>query len=539
MRLRRIKLLIWSLLIAIYLIGCSQKKDASPDIYNKDVVSEDKSQNNSDDNPEDNNDYDNNEANATLEIVPVYLDNAQELIFTIEAEDGSFTGNVMIDSASSGYQGSGYVKGFEADDDSCTVAVSVEQDGRYDLNFISASIGGYKENYVYVDGESIGVIATDNKNFSDSILEHVYLTAGEHEITIKKYWGWIMLDKVELYSSKQINPDKYNIKPVLANKNASDITRRLMSYLCDIYDEYFLSGQYCDSGQYGKEFAVIRKATGQTPAILGLDFMEYTPSRIERGSIGKQTELAIDFWKDGGIVTFCWHWNAPGKYLTKEWYRGFYTEATNIDLKKIMNGQDEEGYELLMKDIDAIADELLKLQEAGVPILWRPLHEASGGWFWWGASGPEAYIELYKLLYERLTNEYQLNNLIWVWNGQAKDWYPGDEYVDIIGEDIYPGEKVYTSQVARYLRALDYTSSAKLTYLTENGCLFDPDLALRDGAMWGSWCTWGGEFVAKDIGIHTLSEKYTEKDMLIKVYSHEKVLNLEDLPDITAYPMGD
>ena len=95
-----------------------------------------------------------------------------------------------------------------------------------------------------------------------------------------------------------------------------------------------------------------------------------------------------------------------------------------------MNGEDEEGYELLMKDIDAIAQQLLILQEADVPILWRPLHEASGGWFWWGASGAEAYKQLYILLYDKLTNEYGLNNLIWLWNGQDADWYPGDEYVD-------------------------------------------------------------------------------------------------------------
>ncbi|TAH69558.1 MAG: beta-mannosidase [Anaerolineaceae bacterium] len=549
MKPRRIQLLIWSLLIATYLIGCDYKNDNNSDISNKGVVSDEKSHEDPDDNIDnninDNNisenkvDRDHNDDEIKPKLIPVYLDNDQELIYTVEAEDGIFTGNVMIESGASGYQGSGYVKGFEADEDTCTVKVSVKQDGMYDMNFISASIGGYKENYIYVDGENLGVISTDNKEFSDVVLERVYLTVGEHEVTVKKYWGWIMLDRVEVYTSRQINPDKYKIKPILANKNASENAKRLMSYLCDIYDEYFLSGQYCDTGRYGKEFVVINKTTGKTPAILGLDFIEYTPSRVEMGSKGSQTELAINFWKEGGIVTFCWHWNAPSKYLTKEWYRGFYTEATNINLKRIMDGQDKEGYDLLMKDIDAIAKELLKLQEAEVPILWRPLHEASGGWFWWGASGPEAYIELYKLLYERLTNEYQLNNLIWVWNGQDKDWYPGDEYVDIIGEDIYPGERVYTSQVARYLKALDYTSSAKLTYLTENGCLFDPDLAIRDGAMWGSWCTWGGEFVAKDIGIHTLSEQYTEADMLIKVYSHENVLNLEDLPNITTYPIGE
>jgi mannan endo-1,4-beta-mannosidase len=529
----RVSLIIMFLLIATYLIGCDFKSDSESLVSSKDGSSNEQSNDKTEDNSE--------KASVDIqpELVSVYLDSKRELIYSCEAEEGIFTGNVKVEAELASYSGTGYLKGFEADDDTCTITVSVDKDGMYDLNFISASVGGYKENYVYVDEENIGVISTDSKEFSDSILEHVYLTTGEHKVTVKKYWGWIMVDMVEVYTSRQINPEKYNIKPILANVNATEITKRLMSYLCDIYDENFLSGQYCDTGRFGKEFVVINKATGKTPAILGLDFIEYTPSRAENGSKGSQTELAINFWEEGGIVTFCWHWNAPSKYLTKEWYRGFYTEATNINLEKIMKGQDTEGYDLLMNDIDAIADELLKLQDAGVPILWRPLHEASGGWFWWGASGPEAYLDLYKLLYERLTNEYKLNNLIWVWNGQDKDWYPGDEYVDIIGEDIYPGERVYTSQVARYLKALDYTSSAKLTYLTENGCIFDPDLAIRDGAMWGSWCTWGGEFVAKDIGIHTLSEQYTEKEMLIKVYSHDSVLTLEDIPDLRTYPMGE
>jgi mannan endo-1,4-beta-mannosidase len=189
-----------------------------------------------------------------------------------------------------------------------------------------------------------------------------------------------------------------------------------------------------------------------------------------------------------------------------------------------------------MKDIDAIAEQLMILKEAGVPILWRPLHEASGGWFWWGASGPEAYKKLYILLYERLTGEYGLNNLIWVWNGQDAEWYPGDEYVDIIGEDIYHGEKVYTSQISSYLNAVkNYSKEMKMVYLTENGCLFDPDLARRDGAMWGIWCTWQGEFVAKNTAIFTLSEQYTEESIIKKVYEDKDVLSKADLPDLSTY----
>ena len=202
-----------------------------------------------------------------------------------------------------------------------------------------------------------------------------------------------------------------------------------------------------------------------------------------------------------------------------------------------MNGEDEEGYDLLMEDIDAIAQQLLILQDAKVPVLWRPLHEAGGGWFWWGAAGPEAYRQLYILLYDKLTNEYGLNNLIWVWNGQDKEWYPGDAYVDIIGEDIYPGERVYSSQVNKYLEAVNYTPDTKMTVLSENGCVPDPELMERDGAMWGFFCTWGGEFVVSDADDFALSEQYTEEAMLKNAYGSELVITLDELPDLKSYPI--
>lgn len=56
-----------------------------------------------------------------------------------------------------------------------------------------------------------------------------------------------------------------------------------------------------------------------------------------------------------------------------------------------MNGSDPKGYNALMSDVDEIAKQLKRLSDADVPVLFRPLHEASGGWFWWGADGSEAY----------------------------------------------------------------------------------------------------------------------------------------------------
>ena len=455
-----------------------------------------------------------------------------------EAERAQMSGGVKMRTNIKGYSGEGYATAFEKDDSKCLFTVEIPQDGFYDLNFISASgPNEYKENYVDVDGERIGIVSVNSATFTDSVCERVYMAKGTHTVAFIKYWGWTHLDRLQITLSNPISSDAYNIAPALVNKSADDNAKRLMKYLTDIYGTKFLSGQYCDTGANGKENFAIRTVTGKRPAVLGLDLMEATPSRVLNGSKDAAVDYAIEFDKMGGIVTFCWHWNAPEDYITDIWWRAFYTDATNIDLKRIMDGDDSKGYDLIIRDIDAIAEELKKLENAGVPVLWRPLHEASGGWFWWGAKGPEAYIQLWNLVYDRLTNVHGLNNLIWVWNGQDKAWYPGDATVDIIGEDIYPGEKVYASQMGRYLQALDYTDANKMIVLSENGVLFDPDLAIRDGAMWGFFATWGGEFVLKSDKLSVYSEQFTETAMLKKVYAHESVLTLEDLPDLKNYPV--
>lgn len=189
---------------------------------------------------------------------------------------------------------------------------------------------------------------------------------------------------------------------------------------------------------------------------------------------------------------------------------------------------------MLLRDMDAIALQLKRLQAAGVPVLWRPLHEASGGWFWWGARGADPYIRLWKLMYDRMTNLHKLNNLIWVWNGQHGDWYPGDEYVDIIGEDLYPSARDYSSQKGHFQRARSYTGQNKIIALSENGVLPDPDSMLKDQALWAWNCTWYGNFVymTEEDGRRTYSSTYTGREHLIKYYDHPLTVTKDELPNL-------
>ena len=90
------------------------------------------------------------------------------------------------------------------------------------------------------------------------------------------------------------------------------------------------------------------------------------------------------------------------------------------------------------------------MQDANIPVLWRPYHEMNGVWFWWGNKrGEQGFTKLWKMLFNRFTNHHKLNNLIWVWNANAprdipKDegfdyelFYPGHDYVDILATDVY------------------------------------------------------------------------------------------------------
>lgn len=453
---------------------------------------------------------------------------------TYEAENGKLSNDMSVISGGNASGGKSVGK-FENDRSYCQIKINVPSDGIYDIVIRSMGIGGSKENDIYTDGKKVGTFTSENNIFSDYTVSAVSLTKGDHNIRIITSWVWIELDKITVKTGAKISNSTYNVTSSLVNKNSTANTKKLYSFLKDSYGKYVITGQQCDGGINGNEFKAIKNLTGDYPALLGLDLMDYTPSRTAFGASSSAVEKAIEFANKGGIVTFCWHWNAPTEYLNSTanssdgWWGGFYTQSSKFDIAKVMNGQDAKGKKLLDRDIKEIAKQLKRLEKAGVPVIWRPLHEASGGWFWWGAKGSDAYKKLWKYLYKELTNTYGCNNLIWVYNGQSADWYPGDEYVDIVGEDIYPGNHVYDPQVSRFKQAINYGSKTKITALTENGCIFDIDSAVSINALWSWFMTWGGEFTVNG---SNYSEKYTEKSVIQKMYASKYSLTLGSLPKI-------
>ncbi len=453
-----------------------------------------------------------------------------------EAEQAALTGGnaVKTDIQASGWKA---VASFEGAEDTVTFTIEIPSDGVYDFTLVSKGIGGVKINNVLVDGQHQGTFESGELAYAEGHVRGVLLTAGQHTVTVTPSWGWMYLDCLKVTPAQGISDAVYEVSPALINPNATEQAKKLFAYLCECYGRVTLSGQVCDKGMKGPELSAIYEVTGKYPAILGLDMMDHAPSRLAWGGAGNATQQALAYHEAGGIITFCWHWSTPKAYIldgrdangNPRWWGSFYTENTTFDIEAIMNGSDPEGRASLDADIAGIAEQLLILQEAGVPVLWRPLHEASGGWFWWGAKGAEPCRQLWIYLYDQLTNVYGCNNLIWVWNGQNRDWYPGDEYVDIIGEDIYADKHAYSAQNSKFVEALEYSGTNKIIALTENGVLFDIDNVISTNARWAWFNTWSGDFVQKN---GRYSEEYTEEEILIKTYSSEHVITLDELPDL-------
>ncbi|HYO24389.1 MAG TPA: glycosyl hydrolase, partial [Lacipirellulaceae bacterium] len=394
-----------------------------------------------------------------------------------QAEASQLTG-VTISSAVSGFSGSGYVTGFDSSAGTDRVRWQVDvPNGLYEMWVGYRSPFGEKGYNFQVDGSAGSGMFNQSSSFSTDRAGLFNLTAATNTFQISQGWGYYDIDYVEFRPFVPPAPDPISAR--LVDPLADSRTRVLMSYLAEQYGKKTIAGQQHNGSQNlpfpGQSY--LDRSGGLTPALRSSDFIEYSPSRGAFGSQPRnETEQSIAWAQQtGGIVSMLWHWNAPANLVNQpgqEWWRGFYTTATTFNLPGALANPAGQDYQLLLRDIDAIAVELKKFQAAGVPVLWRPLHEAQGGWFWWGAHGPETFKSLWNLTYDRLTNTHGLHNLIWEFTSSAAlgnhlEWYPGDDVVDMVGLDIYT--EAGATMSGEWHDVLQHYDGRKMIALSETG----------------------------------------------------------------------
>ncbi len=300
--------------------------------------------------------------------------------------------------------------------------------------------------------------------------------------------------------------DSYVGEYKLSNPDSSAKTQKIYDYICESFGESMISCQQESTwmGSPDYEMDYIEDVTGKLPAMRGFDFMNNDFDGV--------VERAEDWSKKGGLVTICWHTG-----VESSGYQESLNDNPDFDLL-LTEGTDE--HDRLMKSWDKAASALQKLRDDGVTVFWRPFHEFNGNeygsWFWWGKGGSENFIKLWQLMYDTFTQDYGLNNLIWVlgYTDTIMDgWYPGDDYCDVIGSDSYDGttnQKVWDklSKIADKPMAFH-----------ECGNIPSAEQFKDDGAVWSWFMIW-----------HTDILTQNDKQNLKDVFNSELVITLDELP---------
>lgn len=325
--------------------------------------------------------------------------------------------------------------------------------------------------------------------------------------------------------------------PSLCTPNPSKQAVKLFNYLHEIQGKKTLSAAMANVNWNTNEAEWVYKHTGKYPAINCFDYMQlYTSpcSWIDYTNIS----VVEDWWKANGIVAAAWHWNVPKTQGSKDY--AFYTPGkgqgqaeTDFDVTKATQ---EGTYEnkIVLADLNQIAYCLQLLQKKKIPVLWRPLHEAAGTWFWWGAKGAEAYKGLWRLMFNTF-KEKGLDNLIWIWTseGNDTDWYPGDEYVDMIGRDIY-NQKEITALKFEYDR-LTKAYPGKIVILSECGGVAKFSEQWNAGAKWTCFMPWYDYERTKsvtDVGFSETKHNFADREWWQDAWKQDCVLSRDELPSM-------
>ncbi len=478
-------------------------------------------------------------------------------VLKYEFEDGVLTGDTSIQTSLAGYSGTGFISmDNNTTSETITVTVDAPAAGAYDLTIAYAATSGSKTQNLEVNGVSVSQVSFEQcDSFQELDCGTIPLNEGENTITLVASWGWTYFDYLTISEAVLPTPIKSNL---LSDDSATAEAQGLMNYLATCYGEYIISGQQevyggGRSGDYEWEFEYIYDLSGQYPAIRGFDFMNYNSLY---GWDDNTTERVIAWANDkGGIATASWHINVPKDMSTYtfgdtlDWTACTYGTSTDFDPSKILTDETSTEYVYFMDAIDRLANELLEVQAAGVPLIFRPFHEAegaggeSGSWFWWGKDGSTVYKELWKLLYNKLTNEYGIHNLIWEFNSytysSSYNWYPGDDYVDLVGYDKYnasldnPNESAISST---YFGLLDlYNDSGKMVALAECDTIPSVENMINEDAYWLYFCPWYESPDSDNNPNGKFLTRFNNADTLTAIYQSETVITLGELPDYKTY----
>jgi hypothetical protein len=303
-----------------------------------------------------------------------------------------------------------------------------------------------------------------------------------------------------------------------ANPRLSPNARAVLEYLESVYQKKMLSGYnvYVHTPDDYEQ-------TGKQSAIWGRDI---------RWLSDKPGEVAEHAARHGYILTLHWHWHFDED---SAWQR---KRKKKVDVGQVVTPGTPE-HKQAMRELSKAADTLQAFEDAGVPILWRPLHEIDGGWFWWtDKEEPTHTAELWRMMFDYFTRQRKLDNLIWVYSAGVgkkktleyrKGFYPGGQYVDISGIDIYGVDfRKDVDQYWAYYNVMSKVSPGKMLAMGECDAIPDPEKTQDDTLpTWLYAMPWWGA-----------PSHRRPADWAVFTMRHDFVVTLEEMPALGPGPLA-
>ena len=309
-----------------------------------------------------------------------------------------------------------------------------------------------------------------------------------------------------------------------------------------VMNKQVIVGQHCGNGPddiwqyYNTYIDMLTDVTGRNVGLMGADLGIHP-------SINYPIQTLIDHWNEGGLVTLSWHADNPFE-PGYDVYASTVESADQIDLRSLLKGEAATvAWNSYRKELDNMAGSLQKLRDAGVIVIWRPFHEMNGDYFWWGMDAYNGlqtneadFVALWKDLYNTLTYDYGLDNLIWTysviphknWNANVTAYYPGSDHVDLVGMDFYGAHPNFPDYEA--LKTLGKTIVMSEVGPTESAYGLWNEIALVNAmkgkaAYFLQWHSWpGGKVAIKD------------NLKVIEMMNSETVITLDELFEFFDQP---
>jgi len=309
------------------------------------------------------------------------------------------------------------------------------------------------------------------------------------------------------------------------NPNATPEARKLLKYLYKIQGKKTLSGMHNVLGKMSGNTDRVRQLTGKYPAIWGGDF-GFADSTHDIDNIKYRPLLVPEIIRQhrrGAIIVLSYHQANPVIGEPCAFQGGIISKLTDAQWQDLLT----PGTELHGKweaQMDLLAATLQQLQDAHIPVIFRPYHEMNGSWFWWGGRpGPNGYLALWNQLYTYYTDNKHLNNLLWAWTPDkptpgVEDYFPGRDKVDLLGTDIYPRkDSAAATYPQRWYATMRRLAAGKPLGLSEHSALVPPEQLNQQPYVW--FMSWG-----------EMLFNANSPEEIKRSYDSGRVLGVEDVP---------